>query len=238
MAPGQLGKPWRFIYQHYLPRNPIEAAIPGKARVLIWLCHRTQLWYRVATYAGLVLHVAAIGRDGNAVLVPRWVAVCINDCLAATGHALDKVVESAGWQRSPTFLHDLEQLVFVLLLASGAVVVLDTPKVLNGIDVWRLARPTKDFERAIGFLGGQIALDDVGRVFRIVILLKNETPAQDTFARWNSVLDQNLLVFLFHENATHTDKRTNATSSEACPHHNSSVLFYGANNAISVVSFV
>ncbi len=157
----------------------------------------------MATYAGLVLHVAAIGRDGNAVLVPRWVAVCINDCLAATGHALDKVVESAGWQRSPTFLQDLEQLVFVLWLASGAVVVQDTPKVLNGIDVWRLAKPTKDFERAIGFFVGQIVHDHFCSVFRIVILLKNETPAQETFARRSSVVDQNLLVFLFHENVAH-----------------------------------
>ncbi len=107
MAPGQLGKPWRFIYQHCLQCNPIDAAIPGKARVLIWLCHRTQLWYRVATYAGLVLHVAAIARDGNAVLVPRWVAVCINDSLAATGHAVYEV-ESVCGQKSPTFLQNLE----------------------------------------------------------------------------------------------------------------------------------
>ncbi len=197
-GPGTIGQTVALYLPAPPPCNMIEAAIPGKARVIIWLCHRTQLWYRVATYIGLVLHVSAIGRDGNAVLVPCWVTVCINDCLAATGHALDKVVESAGWQRSTTFLQDLEQLVFVLWLANGAVVVQDTPKVLNGIDVWRLVRPTKDFERAIGFLGGQIALDDVGRVFRIVILLKNETPAQDTFARWNSVLDQNLHVFLFH----------------------------------------
>ncbi len=70
MAPGQLGKPWRCIYQHYLPHNLIEAAIP-KDRVVIWLCHGTQLWYRVATYAVLVLRVVAIGRDGNAVLVLR-----------------------------------------------------------------------------------------------------------------------------------------------------------------------
>ncbi len=55
MAPGQLTKPWRCIYQHCLPRNPIEAAIPIKDRVFIWLCHWPQLWYRVATYAVFVL---------------------------------------------------------------------------------------------------------------------------------------------------------------------------------------
>ena len=85
-------------------------------------------------------------------------------------------------------------MVFVLWLAIGTVLVNDTPKVLNAIDVRRLARPTKDFERAFGFFGGQIVLDDVRCVFRIVVLLKNETPAQDTFARWNSVVDQNLFV--------------------------------------------
>ena len=99
----KLGAWWRCIYQHYLPRNPIEAAIP-KDSVVIWLCHRTQLWYRMATYAVFVLRVVAIGRDGNAVLVLRWVAVCINDCFAATGHALDEDVECVWGQRAPTFL--------------------------------------------------------------------------------------------------------------------------------------
>ncbi len=85
-------------------------------------------------------------------------------------------------------------MVFVLWLAIGTVLVNDTPKVLNVIDVRRLARPTTDFGRAFGFFGGQVVLDDVRCVFRIVVLLKNETPAQDTFARWNSVVDQNLFV--------------------------------------------
>ncbi len=108
MAPGQLGKPWRCIQQRCLARNPIEAAIPVKDRVLVWLSHWPQLWYRVVPYAVFVLRVVAIERDGNAVLVLHWVAVCINDSLAATGHAVDEVVESAGGQRSPTFLQNLE----------------------------------------------------------------------------------------------------------------------------------
>ncbi len=58
----------------------------------------------MATYAVLVLRVVAIGRDGNAVLIHRWVAVCINDCFAVTGHALDEAVECAGGQRAPTFV--------------------------------------------------------------------------------------------------------------------------------------
>ena len=103
-GPGTIGQTVALYLPALPPRNQIETAIPGKARVFIWLCHRTQLWYRVATYAGLVLHVASIGRDGNAVLVLRWVAVCINDCFAATGHALDEAVECAGGQRAPTFM--------------------------------------------------------------------------------------------------------------------------------------
>ncbi len=46
-----------------------------------------------------------------------------------------------------------------------------------------MAWPTKDFERAIGFFVGQVAHDHFGGVFRIMILLKNETPAQETFAK-------------------------------------------------------
>ncbi len=55
----------------------------------------------MAPYAIFCTSCGSHWKRRDAVLVLRWVAVCINDSLAATGHAVYEVVESAGGQRSP-----------------------------------------------------------------------------------------------------------------------------------------
>ncbi len=124
----------------------------------------------------------------------------------------------------------------ILKIAVITVVVEDFPEELDWVEIRRLADPRQNGKSAIRFFSGEVILDDVGCVLGVVVLLEQKSTAQKTCPRWNSVVNENLFVFLFHENAFDLDECANATRSEAFPHHNTFVLFYGARDAIWVIA--